>query len=103
VKNAGFDKLYRSVTPNALRRAVRAVINGTGLPASLRRKLEHTFLIRDGASWPSFYFDNFYSAFSAKEQSELLSEGSKAAARDAYDGSMQQWEHSSGDLLHRLL
>jgi asparagine synthase (glutamine-hydrolysing) len=97
------DKLYRSVTPDVLRRAVRAAINGSGLPANLRRKLEHTFLVRDGSSWPSFYFDNFYSAFSAQEQDDLLSPGAKALARDAYAGSMQHWEHSSGDLLHRLL
>src|SRR6185437_15387192 len=103
VKNAGLDKVYRSVTPDALRRAVRAAINGSGLPANLRRKLEHTFLVRDGASWPSFYFDNFYSAFSAQEQDDLLSPGAKAIAWDAYAGSMQHWEHSSGDLLHRLL
>lgn len=103
VKNAGFDKLYRSVTPDVLRRAVRAAINGSGLPANLRRKLEHTFLVRDGASWPSFYFDNFYSAFSSREQDELLTESAKASARDAYASSMQHWEHSSGDLLHRLL
>ena len=103
VKNAGLDKLYRSTTPNAFRRAVRAVVQGSGLPASLRRKLEHTFLVRDGASWPSFYFDNFYSAFSAQEQDDLLSPSAKAIAWDAYAGSMQHWDHSSGDLLHRLL
>ena len=103
VKNAGLDKLYRALTPNALRRAVRVAINRSGLPAGLRRKLEHTFLVRDGASWPSFYFDNFYSAFSAQEQDELLSPRAKAIVRDAYAGSMQHWEHSSGDLLHRLL
>ena len=103
VKNAGLDKFYRSMTPDAFRRAVRAIINGSGLPANLRRKLEHTFLVRDGASWPSFYFDNFYSAFSAQEQDELLSQKAKAIARDAYAGSMQHWEHSTGDLLHRLL
>ena len=33
------------------------------LGATLRRKLEHTFLAKDGASWASFYFDNFFSAF----------------------------------------
>src|SRR5690348_7861687 len=103
VKNAGLDKLYRSITPELMRRAVRGAINGSGLPASLRRKLEHTFLVRDGASWPSFYFDNFYSAFSAQEQDELLTGGAKAIARDAYAGSMQHWQRSSGDLLHRLL
>ena len=103
LKNAAWDRIYRSATPAVLRKAVRAVINGSGLPANLRRKLEHTFLVRDGGSWPSFYFDNFYSAFSAQEQDELLSDNAKAASRDAYAGSMQHWEHSSGDLLHRLL
>ena len=33
--------------------------------------------MRDGASWPSFYFDNFYSAFSAAEQDELLTPEAK--------------------------
>ncbi len=103
LKNAAWDKVYRSVTPALLRKAVRAAINGGGLPANLHRKLEHTFLVRDGASWPSFYFDNFYSAFSAQEQDDLLSDNAKAASRNAYAGSMQHWEHSSGDLLHRLL
>src|SRR6202011_5353696 len=65
--------------------------------------LEHTFLLRDGASWASFYFDNFYSAFSGKEQAELLSPEALDAAGDAYAGSMRAWESSSGDLMHRLL
>jgi asparagine synthase (glutamine-hydrolysing) len=103
VKNAGLDKLYRSLTPDVFRRAVRRLIHGSGLPASLRRKLEHTFLVRDGASWPSFYFDNFYSAFSGQEQEELLTPAARALSQNAYAGSMQYWGHSSGDLLHRLL
>lgn len=103
LKNAGWDKTYRSLTPAAVRSLVRRVIGSGTLPAGLRRKLEHTFLVRDGSSWPSFYFDNFYSAFSAQEQDELLSPAAKAAARDSYAGCMQHWEHSSGDLLHRLL
>lgn len=103
LKNAGLDKLYRSIAPEVFRRAMRTVINGSGLPANLRRKLEHTFLVRDGGSWPSFYFDNFYSAFSAPEQDELLTATAKAICYDAYAGSMQHWNHSAGDLLHRLL
>jgi asparagine synthase (glutamine-hydrolysing) len=59
--------------------------------------------MRDGASWPAFYFDNFYSAFSAAEQDELLTSEAKQMAGDAYAGSMNYWNHSSGDLLHRLL
>jgi asparagine synthase (glutamine-hydrolysing) len=59
--------------------------------------------VRDGASWPSFYFDNFYSAFSAAEQDHLLTAEAQQMAGDAYAGSMKYWNHSSADLLHRLL
>jgi asparagine synthase (glutamine-hydrolysing) len=73
------------------------------MSAAFHRKLDHTFLMRDGSSWASFYFDNFYSAFSAKEQEELLTDASKSIAGDAYAGSMKYWNSSSGDMLHRLL
>jgi asparagine synthase (glutamine-hydrolysing) len=97
------DRIYRSITPEALRRLVRGGIQASPLRASLHRKLQHTFLVRDGNSWPSFYFDNFFSAFSASEQSDLLTPEALASAGDAYAGSMAAWERSRGDLLHRLL
>jgi asparagine synthase (glutamine-hydrolysing) len=59
--------------------------------------------MRDGASWPSFYFDNFYSAFGDAEFAQLLTPEALQSAGHAYDGSMEPWERSSGDLLHRLL
>jgi asparagine synthase (glutamine-hydrolysing) len=59
--------------------------------------------MRDGASWPSFYFDNFYSAFSVNEFTNLLTPEALGSAGAAYDGSMEPWERSSGELLHRLL
>jgi len=101
--NARMDKLYRLMTPSSLRRWVRQGINSSPLTAALHRKLEHTFLVRDGESWPSFYFDNFYSSFSASEQAHILSDEMRAVCGDAYRGSMQFWENSSADLLHRLL
>lgn len=101
--NSKMDRTYRALTPAFLRRAVRSGISATAFSAGLHRKLEHTFLVRDGESWPSFYFDNFYSAFSAEELSQLLTREAAEAAGSAYDGSMDPWEHSSGDLLHRLL
>ena len=101
--NARMDGVYRSITPEALRRAVRGVIQGSPLTASIHRKLQHTFLARDGNSWPSFYFDNFFSAFSAAEQVDLLTAEALATAGDAYAGSMNAWERSRGDMLHRLL
>src|SRR6266852_5066650 len=101
--NSSMDRVYRSILPSALRELLRRGIAAGPLGSSLRRKLEHTFLVRDGASWPSFYFDNFYSAFSSAEAAELLTASGHASAGDAYRGSMQHWEHSTGDLLHRLL
>ena len=101
--NSRMDHVYRLLTPAALRDLVRSGLGASPLTSALHRKLEHTFLLRDGASWPSFYFDNFYSAFSGKEQAELLSPEALDAAGDAYAGSMRAWESSSGDLMHRLL
>jgi asparagine synthase (glutamine-hydrolysing) len=101
--NFRMDQAYRTLTPAAFRGWVRRAMESPALTAPLRRKLEHTFLARDGNSWPSFYFDNFYSAFSALEQSELLTPEARAGAGEAYAGSMAAWERSTGDLLHRLL
>ncbi len=101
--NSRMDGVYRKLTPVALRRMLREGIDTLPFSAASKRKLEHTFLVRDGASWPSFYFDNFYSAFSAREQDELLTPEAKQMAGDAYAGSIKYWNQSSGDLLHRLL
>jgi len=103
LKNARMDSVYRSMTPEFLRRAVSRGLDAMPMSAALHRKLDHTFLKRDGAVWDSFYFDNFYSAFSAKEQDELLTDTAKQIAGDAYAGSMKYWNSSSGDMLHRLL
>ncbi len=101
--NSRMDGVYRSVTPAFLRDFIRKGIGAGPLGATLHRKLEHTFLVRDGASWPSLYFDNFYSAFSATEAADLLTDAARQSANDAYGGSMSYWEQSTGDLLHRLL
>jgi asparagine synthase (glutamine-hydrolysing) len=101
--NSRLDSVYRTLTPAVLRRMLREGISAFPLSADSKRKLEHTFLLRDGAAWCSFYFDNFYSAFSAAEQDDLLTPEAKQMAGDAYAGSMEHWNHSSGDLLHRLL
>jgi len=101
--NASMDSVYRRLTPAALRRMLRKGIINSPLSGAAKRKLEHTFLGRDGASWASFYFDNFYSAFSAAEQEEVLTPDARQTAGNAYAGSMRHWSHSSGDLLHRLL
>ncbi len=101
--NSRMDAAYRSFTPGGVRRLIRKAIQAGPLSAALHRKLEHTFLVRDGGSWPSFYYDNFFSAFDAAVQSQLLTPSALAAAGNAYAGSMEAWERSHGDLLHRLL
>ncbi|HLZ39507.1 MAG TPA: asparagine synthase (glutamine-hydrolyzing) [Candidatus Sulfotelmatobacter sp.] len=101
--NSRMDNAYRAVTTNGIRGLVRKAIHASPLSAALHRKLDHTFLLRDGNSWPSFYYDNFYSAISAAEQAELLTENALADSGDAYAGSMHAFERSHGDLLHRLL
>ena len=101
--NTRMDTIYRALTPAALRGFVRNLICSGPLSATAKRKLEHTFLVRDGESLASFYFDNFYSAFSTIEQDELLMPEVKSVAGNAYGGSILHWNQSSGDLLHRLL
>jgi asparagine synthetase B (glutamine-hydrolysing) len=101
--NSRMDSVYRTLTPAALRRLLRESIHLVPLSATTKRKLEHTFLLRDGESWASFYFDSFYSAFPASEQNELLTPEASRSAGDAYAGSMTHWDNASGDLLHRLL
>jgi asparagine synthase (glutamine-hydrolysing) len=101
--NRRADSVYRSLTPAALREWVRRGVNSAPIGSALRRKLEHTFLGRDGERWESFYFDNFYSAFSAAEQDRLLSRDFQARGENPYSASMTFWEKPSGTLLRRLL
>jgi asparagine synthase (glutamine-hydrolysing) len=106
LKNAAMDRAYRSVVPGVLRRGLRnSVATSSLLGATLRRKLEHTFLAKDGNSWASFYFDNFFSAFGAAEQSGLLTSefARESAPSTAYKNVLAYWDHSSGEMLQRLL
>src|SRR3984885_2446037 len=106
LKNAAMDRAYRSLVPGFLRRGLRnRVATSSLLGASLRRKLEHTFLAKDGDSWASFYFDNFFSAFSGAEQNGLLTTEflREASPGAAYKNVLAYWEHSSGEILQRLL
>jgi asparagine synthase (glutamine-hydrolysing) len=105
-RNAAFDRIYRGVFPATLRRKIRESISDTNMiHATIRRRLSHTFVALDGNSWSSFYFDNFFSAFGAAEQQELLTDDFAAELGDgtAYRHVLDYWEHSSGDMLQRLL
>jgi asparagine synthase (glutamine-hydrolysing) len=106
LKNAAMDRAYRSMVPSFARRGLRHTIATSSLlSATLRRKLEHTFLAKDGNSWASFYFDNFFSAFGAAEQNGLLTAdfAQEAAPSTAYNNVLAYWEHSLGEMLQRLL
>jgi asparagine synthase (glutamine-hydrolysing) len=105
LKNTALDRVYRTLVPSFLRGEIRNTVSSSLLGATLRRKLEHTFLGKDGASWSSFYFDNFFSAFDEREQSQLLTSefAREVAPGTAYKNVLAYWERSSGDLLQRLL
>ncbi len=106
LKNQAFDQVYRRVTPDFLRKSIRELIaKSPVLGATLRRKLGHTFLGLDAASWSSFYFDNFFSAFSEAEQAGLLTEEmrQKFPRGSAYERVLSYWENSKGEMLQRLL
>ncbi|MGA8541772.1 MAG: asparagine synthase (glutamine-hydrolyzing), partial [Terriglobales bacterium] len=106
LKNAAVDRVYRSLIPGPLRRGLRTQLATSSLlGAKLRRKLEHTFLAKDGNSWDSFYFDNFFSAFGEAEQSGLLTAAflREATPSTAYNNVLDYWNHSSGEMLQRLL
>jgi asparagine synthase (glutamine-hydrolysing) len=106
LKNAAWDRIYRRLTPGALRGTIRAAIaDSTWINASARRKLSHTFLARNGNSWASFYFDNFFSAFSEGDQAELLTEEVRKefVPGSGYEHVLEYWEDSSGKMLQRLL
>src|SRR5271170_6886653 len=110
LKNAALDRAYRGVVPGFLRRGLRnTVATSSLLGGTLRRTLEHTFLAKDGNSWASFYFDNFFSAFGEAEQDGLLTGefAREVAPSSAYKNVMDYWERSAAvppgdELLQRL-
>jgi asparagine synthase (glutamine-hydrolysing) len=106
LKNAAVDRVYRRLIPHPIRRGIRDSISDFRMiNAAIRRKLTHTFLAKDGECWNSFYFDSFFSAFSQNDQANLLTDevARGFADGDAYRNVTEYWNHSSGDLLHRLL
>jgi len=106
LRNVAGDGIYRRLLPAAIQGRIRRFISDSPLiDAGLRRKLSHSFLARDGQSWETFYFDNFFSAFAESEQHGLLHEDLAAefAAGSAYCHVLDYWKSSSGEMLQRLL
>ncbi len=98
--NERYLRLYR-ILPRALRAAIRArVATSPLLSASLRRKLQHTFVGRS-EDLESLYLDNFYSAFSAAEQRDLFNHLPPASP---YANFRHYWDAKPGlSSLSRLL
>ena len=106
LKNAAWDRIYRHTILGAIRNQIRgSIAESPWISATIRRKLSHTFLARNSNSWASFYFDNFFSAFSESDQAALLTNEvlKECAAGKAYQHVLEYWEHSSGEMLQRLL
>jgi asparagine synthase (glutamine-hydrolysing) len=106
LRNKAVDRIYRSMTPGFLRKGVRGMIaNSPLISANLGRKLSHTCLGVDSASWSSFYFDNFLSAFSEGQQAGLLTDETRQRLTPgaAYQNVLGYWGQSRGELLQRLL
>jgi asparagine synthase (glutamine-hydrolysing) len=106
LRNQALDRVYRSVTPEFLRKQVRGLIAESPLiSAKVRRKLSHTCLGVDSGSWSDFYFDNFLSAFNQAQQTRLFTDDTlrKLTPGSAYQHVLGYWENSKGELLQRLL
>ena len=106
LKNISLNRVYKNMIPGPIRRRIRqSIATSPWMHATLRRKLSHTFLAHDVDSWSSFYFDNFFSAFNQSDQDSLLSDDLAREFSDgaAYKNVLEYWEHSSGELVHRLL
>jgi asparagine synthase (glutamine-hydrolysing) len=98
--NEQWLKWYR-LAPAFARRGVRSWIASSPLlSATLRRKLQHTFL-GQAEDLESLYLDNFYSAFSAAAQSRLLQRPDPTAI---YANYRRYWSARDGaSALTRLL
>jgi asparagine synthase (glutamine-hydrolysing) len=102
--NARFDGVYRKLVPELARTWLRnGIAHGGWIDPRMRQRVEHTFLGRDGNSWASLFFDNFYAAFSAADQKTLLLNGESSSFPNPYRECLEFWEHSKGDLLARML
>ncbi|HEY1947243.1 MAG TPA: asparagine synthase (glutamine-hydrolyzing) [Bryobacteraceae bacterium] len=90
---------YRFV-PGPLRSGMRGAIEGSSLlSANLRRKLQHTFLGREGTV-ESLQLDNFYGAFSRKERRLMLKD---AVGGNPYKSYLSYWNSRTNSLLPRML
>ncbi|HXP88007.1 MAG TPA: asparagine synthase (glutamine-hydrolyzing) [Bryobacteraceae bacterium] len=97
--NQRYAPLY-GLVPKTIRGGIRnGVATSKLLRASVRRKIEHTFVGR-GSTLESLYLDNFYCAFSAEQQARLL----RKSAGAIYSSYREYWDARAGEpVLARML
>ena len=100
--NRQWMRYYRHV-PASLRSVVRGWIAGSSrLSASLRSKLQHSFL-GQGEDLETLYLDNFFAAFSGAEQRRLMTPSHQSPA-GAYESYRRWWNsRPEASLLARML
>ena len=99
--NRRWADVYRAI-PGPVRAGARRFIeNSHLLSANLRRKLQHTFVGREG-SVESLQLDNFYGAFSATERRSLLG-ASLTDGASPYSSYLDYWNSRSGSVLSQML
>src|SRR4051794_30224229 len=97
--NRQWADVYK-LAPGFLRDGLRNTIDSsTIISRDLRRKLQHTFLGRDG-SVESLQLDNFYGAFSGSERNAMLL---KQNGSNPYKSFLDYWDARSGSTLPQML
>ncbi len=104
--NLRYGPAYERSVPGLLRGVVRGALDRPVLPATIRRKLRHSFLYYEN-QFEKVYFDNFYSVFPQEMQSRLFTPDMANQLRDiiAYATSMDYFKSDGqpDSLLTRLL
>jgi asparagine synthase (glutamine-hydrolysing) len=98
--------LYRRYVPWCLQHLIRKGLVAGLSPDWLERKLHHSFLCRSD-TFEDIYFDNFYSAFSHAQQTQMFTGelAEEIGESDPYTNSMKFFfqNGAEGNLLNRLL
>ncbi len=104
--NLRYGPAYEQLVPAQLRGMMRGALDRPVLPASIRRKLRHSFLYY-GNQFEKIYFDNFYSVFPQEMQSRLFAPemANQLWEISAYATSMDHFKSDAqpDSLLTRLL
>lgn len=98
-------RVYRNLVPGVVQRITRDVLSKNCAPDWILRKLRHSFLYHPDR-FEQIYFDNFYCAFSAGQQADLLTCDVLNELHDAdpYKNSLRYFpSDGTGDLLSHLL